>query len=66
MSQKAKKATRSHRPPAMSARRLSISYREAAKLLQRSKSHIHAVCSGTRESADLERKLTPYFINPDN
>lgn len=42
--------------------KLSISCRAAAALVGRSKTQIHAVCSGERPSADLERRLAPYIV----
>lgn len=40
---------------------LTVSYREAARLVGRSKTHIHEVCLGTRKSPPLVEALAPYI-----
>jgi hypothetical protein len=61
MAQKLKK-TRSHSTPRRRGEiRLSDSYGAVARDLGLSKTHVYLVCKRQRDSAELERKLTPYI-----
>ena len=64
MASKKKIATRQTKPLKSRARavKLTESYREVARQLNRSVAHVYLVANGRRESADLALKLKPFIV----
>jgi hypothetical protein len=65
MASKKKIATRVTKPLKSRVRpvKLSASYREVARQLNRSVNHVFQVANGHRRSAELERRLAPFIIS---